>query len=103
MSMDTTDTTEFERHGDNLVRHPARWKKNLDPNFVKGCEAICFPEFSFILKSYDECSYCTVKTLRKIFDHCEVVEDDDGGVLAVCKGIPYVWFPETPTHCTCKL
>lgn len=66
-------------------------------------EAICLPGFSFILKSFDECNYCNVNSLREILGHCEVVEDPDGGVLATVRGTPYVWFPEYPERCTCKL
>ena len=78
--------------------------KLQDSNFVKGCEAIaCTPGFRFVLKSYDECNYCTVATLREMFGCCDVVKDPDGGVLATVRGTPYVWFAECPERCTCKL
>lgn len=76
----------------------------MDPaTLVKGCEAVaCKSGYAFVLKNFDECNVCTVNTLREMFGHCELVRaPDDGGVLAVVRGTPYVWFAEYPEHCTC--
>ena len=62
----------------------------------------CQKGFTFLLK-FNECNYCTVDTIRNLLGHCEIRPDNRNGVLAVVRGTPYLWFPDYPTKCTCKL
>lgn len=70
---------------------------------LRGIEAaVRFPGFKFSLS--DQCNYCDLERFRKLFGpNHRLLPADDGGVDVVVGGRYYMWFSETPTHCTCKL